>query len=416
MQNQPSVLIIGGGVIGVCSAYFLSKKGYRVTLIEKNEVGNGSSFGNAGLISPSHFIPLAAPGVLSKGLKWMLDPGSPFYIKPRLNSDLIKWLLRFRASCNSSHVNRAAPVLRDLCNESMKLFEHFDRTEKLDFSLAKKGLMMLCRTEKALKEESAMAEKAREIGIEAQVLDTDQINRLDPNMKTTARGGIFFPGDGHFIPDQFVKRLNVWLQNNGVRVLEDTSAIRFDSEGRKIKSVETEHDHLSADEYVIAGGAWSTEMAKELGINLLMQAGKGYSITVEDPERQIEIPTICVEARVAITPMGQALRFAGTMELAGVQLRINQRRVNAILNAVPKYLKGFTSIPKTNVWAGLRPVSPDGLPYIGRFSAYDNLTIASGHAMLGMTLGPITGKLVSEILSNEEPSIELKLLDPNRFN
>jgi D-amino-acid dehydrogenase len=410
------VVVIGGGVIGLCTAYYAAMRGHEVTIIDREgEAHEGCSYGNAGMVVPSHFVPLAAPGMVALGLKWMWNPESPFYIKPRLDADLLKWGFQFWKSATARHVERAAPLLRDLNFQSRAAFEELSNV--FDFGLAQRGLLLLCKTEHALHEEGAMAEKARGLGVPAEVLNRDAVAKLDPDVQMDVAGAVYFPKDCHLAPGRFMAGLKARLTELGARFVWGAEVIGFDNVTSRIQSVKTSKDNFAADEFVLAGGSWSSSLAKQLGLNLPMQAGKGYSLTLRNPR---ELPRICAiftEARMAITPMGSSLRFGGTMEIAGLNESINRRRVDGIIKAIPQYYPNFkpTDFADVKPWSGLRPCSPDGLPYIGRAKNISNLCIATGHAMMGLSLGPITGKLCAEIISSEKSRMDISLLDPNRF-
>jgi D-amino-acid dehydrogenase len=411
------IVIIGGGAIGLCSAYYLHKAGARVTVLDKGEFGHGSSLHNAGYVCPSHFVPLASPGIIAQGLKWMLSPVSPFYIKPRLESDFISWAWKFWRSCTEENVKRAAPLLRDLGNESLRLYKEFANMKSFDFDWTEKGLLVLYRTERGRIACEEEAHLANEIGIEAKLLDKAALQTLEPNVEMRAEGGVYFPGDCHMTPAKFVGGLARYLETAGVRLMKNTTVSGFKVQGNRISEVTTTSGSFPADEFVVAGGSWSPKVVHALGIKLLVQPGKGYSVTIPRKEKKPAIPLIFSEARVAVTPMGETIRFAGTMEIAGLDLSVTHRRVDAILQAIPNYIGGFqkSDFDGTEPWAGLRPVSPDGMPYIGRFAAYPNLIAATGHAMIGISLATITGKLVQEIVSGR-PSIDISLLSPDRFS
>ncbi|KAB2881148.1 FAD-dependent oxidoreductase [bacterium] len=419
MEQKFDVIVIGGGAIGICSAYYLSKNGLSVAVIEKNEIGKESScsFGNAGLISPSHFVPLAAPGMVAKGLKWMFNPESPFYIHPRMDDELLKWLWRYFRACNEKKMRLGIPILRDLTTESLRLFEKINSDENISYGFEHRGLLMLHNTvagEKANKHEAHLAE---EVGVEARLLNNEELNELEPNVKILSRGGLYFPNDGHLIPDQFLNAMAELAKKNGVAFFPKTEAMGFEKKENRLVSVVTPNGKIGGKEFILASGSWAPLLLKKLSLNISVQPGKGYSVTVKQPAHLPKIPFILTEARVAITPMGGALRFGGTLELSPINLTINERRVKAILNAVPAYLDDMRldAVNTKDAWAGLRPCSPDGLPFIGRFESVPNLIAATGHAMLGITLSPITGKLVSEIVANEKTVVDISQLKPDRY-
>ena len=410
-----SVTIIGAGVIGLSTALYCARRGMKVTLIERNlPQRDGCSFGNAGMIVPSHFIPLAAPGMVKLGLKWMWNPESPFYIKPRLNLDLITWSLRFWQASTQKKVDRAAPVLRDLSLLSRQCFEEIG----LDFGLVKKGLLMLCKKQQTLDEEAHMAARAHALGIPADVLDAKATAALDPSVTMDVAGSVFFPKDCHLSPERFVAAIEDELKQHGTEILWQTKVLGFATEGEHLKAVKTSQGEVPTDELVLSGGVWSDEIVRSLQLKLPMQAGTGYSLTLKNPRQLPALCSICTEARRAVTPMNGTLRFGGTMELAGIDETINPRRIKGIVRAIPDYFPAFQESDFADIqpWSGLRPCSPDGLPYIGRTQRWKNLTIAAGHAMMGLSLAPATGQIIASLLSNEPSPIPLSLFNPDRFN
>ncbi len=419
MQNNPDVLIIGGGAIGICTAYYLWKNGVAVAVLEKDEICSGCSYGNSGLIVPSHIIPLAAPGMIAKGLKWMFNPESPFYLKPRFDLDFFSWLWKFHRSCTRQHVQMSIPVLHALLQASASLFDEIAQAKLFDLGLERKGLLQLYRTAKEFRADLAVAEQARQAGLAVSELNLDQIRALEPKVRTRAAGGIYYHSDAHLEPSHFVRHLSDYLAQQGVLIRTKTAVLKLETSGNRLTAVHTPKGTFTAKEFVLAGGAWSTQLLQPLHLKLPLQAGKGYSITLNGAKEKPSIPVILHEARVGITPMHGKLRFAGTMELAGLDLSINQRRVRAILKAVPEYFPDWNPLAQmgsAEIWGGMRPCTPDGLPYLGRFAQYSNLIAATGHAMLGITLAPITGRLVAEIIAGKNPSISLHQLRPERFN
>jgi D-amino-acid dehydrogenase len=418
MSDGKSVIVIGGGVVGCCTAYYAMKKGHRVNLVERGAREHDScSIGNGGMVVPSHFIPLAAPGMVGMGLRMMLNPESPFSIRPRLSTDLARWAWGFHRSANQGHVSRAAPVLRDLNLASRRCYEELSSLPDMDFGLVRNGLLMLCKTQHALDEEAKVAEMALTLGMPAEVLSSRQTAERDPAMRMDVAGSVHFPLDCHLVPGRFVAGIVRALEHGGATLLWSTEVRGFRTTGRRIEAIRTSAGELEADEFVLAGGIWSAGVARELGLRLPMQAGKGYSLTLARPRQLPGLCSILTEARVAVTPMGSALRFAGTMELGGMDETVNAARVRGITRSIPAYFPEFErdDFRDTPVWVGLRPCSPDGLPYIGRTSRYNNLSIGTGHAMMGMSLGPITGQLLTDLVSGERTTINLEAVSPDRW-
>lgn len=411
------VAIIGGGIIGLSSAYYLNKAGHEVTVIDKGDLSDGCSHGNAGMIVPSHIIPLAAPGMIAKGIRWMFNSTSPFYVKPRLNLDLLQWGFQFYKHANERHVQAAIPALKELSLYSKTQYQKLATDLPFDFGYAERGLLMLYQTAETEHEEAETATIANAHGVKAQILSAEEVQQLEPDVKVTARGAVYFPGDAHLTPQNLMSQLIPYLKKKGVSFITNTPVEDFSVINGKINSVRTTAGEYHFDEVVLASGSWSGTVAKRLGITLPMQGGKGYSFLLKGVEKNIRIPSIFLEARVAVTPMGNDLRFGGTMEIAGTDQRISMNRVKGIVDAIPNYYPEMkVALPKVEqVWHGLRPCSPDGLPYIGRSQKISNLIFATGHAMMGLSLGSGTGKIVADVVSGKQTEVHLEAFNPQRF-
>ncbi|MCR9063689.1 MAG: FAD-dependent oxidoreductase [Cytophagales bacterium] len=417
------VHIIGGGIIGLFSAYYLAKEGVEVTVIDKENGDQGCSTINAGLICPSHIVPLAAPGVMSKSLKWMLDSSSPFYVKPSLDWSLIKWGLLFMKSACQKKVDESMPVLRDFLTESRSLYQQFQNVETYDFGFEKKGLLLLCKTNHFLEEEAHVGEKARALGMKVKTLNRKEVIFLEPESTPDVEGAVYYPDDAHCNPAMLIAGLKRILKAKGVQFLYNTEVVSIDKSEQKVKGLtlrntQGEKMELPTDQVILAAGSWSRDVALMFQLTIPLQAGKGYSFTKQQQACTIHYPAILCEKSVAVTPWTQnTVRFAGTMELAGLNDKVNLKRVAAIAKAAEEYYPGL-EVPmpaKDEIMFGMRPCSPDGLPYIGKASNLDNLTIATGHAMLGLTLAPATGKMVSEIVLRPGTQANNKYFAPDRF-
>ena len=409
------IIIIGGGIIGLCSAYYLQKEGHQITIIDQSNMDSGASYVNAGYLSPSHFIPLSAPGVMKKGLKWMLDASSPLYIKPRFNANFLKWTLAFNKSCNTNHVKKAIPAIKGLTLLSQDLYDDIKRDENFTFHYEKKGLLMLCQTEKMLEEEIETAYLAKREGLDAKEMSVDELKILEPNTSFNVKGATYYKCDSHTTPLEFTTEMKAHLKRVGVQFYSNKKVEDLVLEGEKVIAVKTKNITLKADEFVLAAGSWSTYLSKKIGLKLLLQAGKGYCINTTQ-STGITVPAILAEAKVAVTPMNGFTRFAGTMEIAGINSVINPVRVEAIAQAATNFYPevALSEKEKNEAASGLRPVSPDGLPYIGKSSKCKNLTLTTGHAMMGWSMATATGKLVSEIISDKKTSLPLEVYSPDR--
>jgi D-amino-acid dehydrogenase len=420
MRTSKSVIVCGGGIIGLCTAYYLAREGCAVTVLERNAEPDRDhcALGSSGYVSPSHVIPFASPGMAGKALRSIFNSRSPFYLRPRLDADLARWFWHFWRAGSRDRVERAAPLLRDLCLQSRGLYEELDDLTGDRSEFRKDGLLNLCRTPEGLDRAArGHARIANELGIEAQVLDGRQTAALGLGVKLDIAGSVYFPIDAHLTPARFCAVMTGLLREMGVRLAWSTAISGWRTTDGRIAAAQTTGGDLAADEFVLTGGSWSPGMLAGLGLRVPMQPGKGYGLTLTQPRYRITKPLILTERRIAITPMGDMLRFGGTMELAGHDGRARPERVDQIKAGVMAYLPEFTPADFAGVqpWFGYRPMSPDGLPYIGRFSRWANLTAACGHAMLGVTLAPATGKLVSEVICERKPSANLILLNPDRY-
>ncbi len=404
---KKKVIIVGGGIIGLSCAYYLIEDGHEVVLIEKNSFNSGASIVNAGYLIPSHIIPLASPEVLKKGIKWMLNSNSPFYIKPRFNRDLINWGYNFIKSSSSDHVNRSIRVIKDINELSKELYFELRDSKKIDFEIHEKGLLMAFKTSEAEKEELKTAKIARELEMNVQELSQEQVNSMQPKIRMNIKGAFWYKSDAHLTPQSFMINLKSYLLKKGLKVYNENLVESFDYDSSVIDSIKTNKNEIIGDEFVVAAGAWSENLLKKLKIKLLIQPGKGYSIDFFK-KTGISYPVILLEDKVAVTPMDGFTRFGGTMEISGLNTKINLKRVNAIAKSSEKYYDGL-KIPSQNIndaKCGLRPLSPDGLPFIGRHSSYKNLVIASGHSMMGW----ISGAKAQEHFSLERLNYQLSSL------
>ena len=309
------------------------------------------------------------------------------------------------------------PILRDLSLESLRLFQELDASEELEFDFEQRGALYICKAESALEHVVEEAQRIRAVGLEAEILDAAQVQELEPDVRLDVVGGALYPQDAHLDPARFVRTLARNAEARGAEIHPSTEVMGFISSGERVTTVRTTRGEITPAEVVLAGGAWSPGIVRDLGLDLPIQPAKGYSVTVERPRGCPSMPLMLAGARVGVTPMGDMLRFAGTLELAGMDLSINQRRVDAILQAVPAYLPDLdpARLELIEIWRGLRPCTPDGLPFLGRSRRYGNLTVAAGHAMVGLSLGPVSGQIVSRLVVGEEPGFDLGLLRPERF-
>lgn len=429
-------LIIGGGIIGLSTAYYLREDGWEVTVLEQGDLTNNCSFGNMGYLSPSHFVPLAAPGMVGQGFWWTFNQKSPFYVRPSLRWELIDWGLKFVRASTRAHVQRSARPFVDILMLSKSLFREWARSGEMHFELTEQGCIMYYQTAKTEKEELENARVAGQLGLVAEVLDREQVQALEPDLRPDVRGGVWFKDDAHLYPNALMQQLPALLEKRGVSIIRNARVTGFERQNGKITQVRyttPSNFELQTPNFeliVLAAGSWSPQLARLAGEYLPLMPGKGYSMTADNPAKKLRYPCILLEAKVALTPWQNRLRIGSTMEIGPIDDRILFPRVQGILEAVPRYLPGYLDDPafreladperlktrlREKVWFGFRPVSADGLPYIGFAKRNKNLMIATGHAMLGLSMGAGTGKLVSEMAGGKKTSIAVEAFDPGRY-
>src|SRR5262245_2226332 len=385
MAARSDVAVVGGGAVGVCCALELARRGARVTLYERGPaLASGCSAGNAGLICPSHSTPIANPTSLRNGLRWMWKRDSPFYLRPR--PAVLPWLARFARA--SRHPEEGAAAIRELSVASLEL--HAELGTELGTSFERTGTLNVYETHEGLEAEARAAARS---GLPFEVFDADGTRELEPALIGPVAGSVRYPQEGRVDPKRFVEAVGAAAADAGVDIRV----------GTEIQSP----DELDAGTVVIAAGAWS-----KLLVELPLEGGKGYHVDYEASEDTPRIPTWVQETWTIATPLPDRLRLSGTLELAGLDLSISQRRVEKIRAGGERWFRGLRSRPGLETGAGLRPSLPYGLPAIGRL---DGVVVATGHAMKGVSLAPVTARLVAQLLSDEPPEHDLALFRPDRF-
>jgi D-amino-acid dehydrogenase len=415
MAEHSDVLVIGGGVIGVCTAYSLVKRNVRVRLVERGQICSGCSHGNAGWLFPSHSTPLPAPGAIRQSISWLLDPASPLYIKPRPSVELARWLWRFRAACGETEMRESYRLRRELSLASLERYAKLSALPGFEFGYKQGGLLLAFRTTKALGDAEAELSMLEELGGRGERLTREELRERVPALSPKLAGGISLPDDAHITPDEFVRGLAREAARLDVAVHTETEVFEIKWRRGQPTRVSTTHGEFTCDDLVLAAGAWTPQLARPLRLRLPVQPAKGYSITLRRPDGFGETPVMLGEAKVAATPLGDRLRFAGTLELGGLDLRVNTRRVRAVDRSAREFLPGLPPAETTEIWRGLRPLTPDDLPIIGRPAGMHGLVLATGHGMKGMSQGPITGELVAQLICGEQPAIDPSPFSPDRF-
>ena len=409
------IVIVGGGVVGLFTAWYLRKEGAEVTVIDRGDFSDGCSFGNAGLLVPSHVVPLASPGMLKKGLTNMFRPASAVAARIAPDIDLIQWYLKFTGSATTKHVEDSVHILKDLSVFSKSLYTGLKESGELDFPLWDKGLLMLYKSDKVGEELREEAEMARKAGLKVDELSATQIQQLEPDTLPQVSGGVHYHSDAHLNPSALMAALVAALKRDGVTLVSNCKVEQIRSSGTKAVAIETEKGNFEFDQLVVSAGIWSQKILKQLKTKVAVQPGKGYSFKVK-VNSPIHYPALLSDANVAVTPLGGGItQFGGGMELGYSGYKINQARVQQIIKAVGEFYptENKIQISSDQVWQGHRPCSFDGLPYIGKAPDYSNVFVGTGHSMMGVTLAPATGKLLSEIISGQQTSLNT---DPFRVN
>lgn len=401
------VIITGGGVIGAACAYYLSRAGWDVTVLDRGEFGWGCSHANCGFVSPSHILPLAEPSAVRRTIKAMLRPNSPFAIKPRWDPALWAWLIRFTRRCNQTDMLASADGIHALLHSSRQLYEEIITSEHLDCEFQTRGLIFVFQTAAALDHYRHTIELINDRFAEpTQLFAGEALTQLEPALKPGLAGGWLFPNDAHLRPDRLMAAWRQLLIARGVTIQEKVEVTGWRGRGNSAQTVVTSAGEFTAEAFVVAAGAWTPLLQRELGGRIPIQPGKGFSITMPRPKRCPTYPMIFEECRVAVTPMTTGYRLGSTMEFAGYDATLNRRRLRLLTDGAQPYLHEPTAEPVQEEWFGWRPMTYDSKPIIGPSRNYGNVWIAAGHNMLGLSMSPATGKLISELITGAPPHID----------
>lgn len=417
MRNgSDTVVVVGGGLIGCFAAFYLSKFGRSVVLIERDRLGSGASRGNCGYICPSHALPLSGPGVIRKTLPKLFQRDGALSIPPRWDPHLWRWLWQFRSQCTEPARLRAAEARVALLRSSRELYDQLFEEGVLNAEHQRRGLLTVYRTEAEFESFATTADMLlREFGVETTAFAGDEVTAFEPSLKPGLGGGWLYPNDSHVRPDRMIDSLRSMLIESGVEIreVEPLSGIRTEASG--LRSVEIESGEIECESVVLATGAEAAKWSRTLGCRVPIQPGKGYSITMGRLPHQPRVPMIFEESHVAVTPFETGFRIGSTMEFAGYDRTLNPSRLDLLRRSARMHL--IDSIPddRSDEWCGWRPMSVDGLPLIGAVPAAANVYLASGNGMIGLATAPATGKLVAELVCGEPPHVSAKPYEATRF-
>jgi D-amino-acid dehydrogenase len=413
-EIREDVVVIGGGAVGVCCAYSLARSGRSVLLLEREELCAGSSWGNSGLLTTSACAPEAAPGVLGQAARWMLDRDGPFRLRPRFDPRLVRWLWRFRQNCTADAAARGTSFLRDRVRENTRLIEGLARQTQRDFALRTRGVLVLFVTEQGLAEGIAGAANLKGLGIPSEQLDRDEVVRLEPRVTDAVVGGILYPEDAHLDPGEYVAAVAELARSHGAQIEEGVSVRRLHG-AHGVDVIETSTRLIRPEAVVLANGAWAALLGRTVGLKLLIEPGKGFSLTYSAGGEVFTRPLRLAEPRLLVSSMRDNVRVTSKLDLVGLDSRVRERRVRATGPIAERFLALPAGISRARAWAGLRPLTPDGLPMIGRSPQVERLILATGHGHMGISLSAVTGEAVAQIAGGGMPEFDAAPVLPGRF-
>lgn len=414
-SRKSDVLVLGGGAIGLACALYLLRAGRSVTVLEQNTVGGATSHGNCGTITPSHAMPLAMPGIIAQALRWMTQADAPLRIAPRLDFPLLAWMMNFARLCNWSDFKRLTAAKAPLLKLSRQMLGELIRDEHFDCEFETLGTLTVYRDRQAFEKSAWLPKALRDVGLPIEILDGAACRAREPVLNDRIIAGYFHPLDAHLRPNRYVAELARAVREKGGEICEATAINGFRVESGRIESVATSAGEFCGRDVMLALGAWSPLLARQLDLRIPIQPGKGYSITYTRPQQCPRIPLTLKERAVCVTGWNSGYRLGSTMEFAGYDASLNRTRLDALRRGAAEYLIEPEGPQILEEWYGWRPMTHDDLPILGRAANVQNLVLATGHGMLGVTMSAATGLLLSELVTGRTPSIDMAAFAPARF-
>ncbi|MFN3652030.1 MAG: NAD(P)/FAD-dependent oxidoreductase [Armatimonadota bacterium] len=415
-RQHSDALVVGAGIIGIACAHYLSRAGLRVTVIDQGRVAGGCSHGNCGYICPSHVLPLTEPGAIGTAVRSLLNPRAPFRVNPRLSPALWTWLWQFARRCNHQQMLTAGSHLKAILDSSMREYRRLVPEESLQCEWKENGLLYVLQTEHGT-QEFARADRllSDHFGVTARRLDGDELPSFDPALKPGLAGAFHYEEDVSVRPDLLNTSWSQRLQSQGVSFLEECRLERIRKHQGIITALQTSRGELSADCVVFAMGAWSPQLASELECPIPIEQGKGYSVTMAQPEPCPRYPMLFPEHRVGVSPFETGFRLGSMMEFSGYDTTIPPFRIQQLQDSARPYLVSASPGGPLETWYGWRPMTWDSLPIIGRVPKLQNAYLATGHNMLGLSLAPATGRLIADLIGGQAPHLDPAAYSPQRF-
>jgi D-amino-acid dehydrogenase len=410
------IIVVGGGVVGLCCAREIARRGAEVTLVERSRCGGATSLRNAGQIVPSLCTPLSTPGIIKQALGWMLRPGGPLSLRASLDPDYLRWLLRFALNSSRERYRECLKAALLLGKDTHRFFEEL-REEGVEFEMHQKGILFTTLSQEILREEIEIYRELERAGYdgEYEVLSGEEVRRFEPALSEKVVGGLFVKNERHVRPESFTQGLAADLRSRGVRILEGAEVYGFRHGEKGSWRALTSEGDLDADRVLLAAGVWSRELLAELGVKIPLEAGKGYSVTSMGKGTPPERPLKFTEAQVVATPYDGGVRVSGMFELSGIDLSLKRQKIESIIHAASPYLRDWRPVKPRLEWAGLRPATPDSLPLIGKVPGLSNFYLATGHGMLGVTHAPATARMLAPLVLEDRLVPELDLFRFERF-